>query len=546
MRASMEVYARGAARIEAEPGFCHVRALPDRRDPALAQRAFALADFDGHAVATPDWFDGAVDPGVKGPDRAREKVANEYGGDASLLKDLARCTVHFADCGRLAKNKFASPTPMGYRLRYRDLSCVVELDLGDATPYLCEIQLHHDGMLAAKKAAHVHYEVVRSALPRICADAARGAARADAGALEGFVVGRLNTLRELAGQFAARAGARVADHVNRRKAAHPARIRLSTPEAIADVDWDYCGSCVAVALKDKIRVYRAATRAPLLAFDYPCELDAAVAHVAWAPDDRALAVHDGKTLVVLSRAGRLLRGALFEVVACEVVAGDAGDADMPGCVAWTSATTVVVPVVTRPASGAPAVVLARATRRARRADDRGLARYGFAPRHRPGVKRRPKGGKFNGGHSGNHVVALGDGRCVVGAGSENFRGYSTTGRRRRLRRASGDKLAHTESPEYVHQWWNYSCVCVSDDGEKMCSVDEKTVRLWKSLGEGRPGDEWQAALAEPLAGDVAHGETIRRCAFEPNKWGTYTRLITAGEHELFFWAAKDLETYETR
>ena len=233
MRASMEVYRAAAARIEAEPGFCNVRALPDRRDPALAQRAFEPADFDGvyaraaeaqaalvatlgdceweglhgshakHAVATPDWFDGAVDPGVKGPDRAREKVANEYGGDASLLKDLARCTVHFADCGRLAealgrlsggvrvrqlKNKFASPTPMGYR----DLSCVVELDLGDATPYLCEIQLHHDGMLAAKKTAHVHYEVVRSALPRICADAARGTA-ADAGALEGFVVGRLNT-----------------------------------------------------------------------------------------------------------------------------------------------------------------------------------------------------------------------------------------------------------------------------------------------------------------------------------------------------------------
>ena len=374
--------------------------------------------------------------------------------------------------------------------------------------------------------------------------------------------------------------------MNRRKAAHPARIRLSTPEAIADVDWDYCGSCVAVALKDKIRVYCAATCTPLLAFDYPCELDAAVAHVAWAPDDRALAVHDGKTLVVLSLAQEYLvsgLGGAFEVVACEVVAGDAADADMPGCVAWTSATTVVVPVVTRPASGAPAVVLARRDEARAAPDDRG-----FAPRHRPGVKRRPKGGKFNGGHSGNHVVALGDGRCVVGAGSENFKGYlydvsgdgaapvlatldtesraspggshgwdvacfSSAGTLAIAQRgavvvfdaASGDKLAHTESPEYVHQWWNYSCVCVSDDGEKMCSVDEKTVRLWKSLGEGRPGDEWQAALAEPLAGDVAHGETIRRCAFEPGKWGTHTRLITAGEHELFFWAAKDLETYET-
>ncbi|KAH8056944.1 hypothetical protein JL722_7167 [Aureococcus anophagefferens] len=683
MRASMEVYR--AARAHRGRARLLQRALPDRRDPALAQRAFAPADFDGVYA--------------RAAEAQAALVANEYGGDASLLKDLARCTVHFADCGRLAealgrlsggvrvrqlKNKFASPTPMGYRLRgnqpvyacnfrrafpggggdpgWRTLKPLVELiasaqeplpvglagaALGWASPADRDAAVDAAGALFPLRDGrfHVFHKTVvdwltgdvqgtsslGSAAPAdfaVSRDAGHGArARAARGPAPGPRRGSgarprpapprtANPADLLADPDLAYALRHAVVHVNcwarveRHRAIGPPALERMYLEIVCSLPFLELTAVasalpkllVEILVRDKMLVVRELGDllrfkiAPLLerpALTYQLayndvppgvprprrssrdvdreneghssptrSLDAAVAHVAWAPDDRALAVHDGKTLVVLSLAGRLYVGALFEVVACEVVAGDAGDADMPGCVAWTSATTVVVPVVTRPASGAPAVVLARRDEARAAPDDRGLARYGFAPRHRPGVKRRPKGGKFNGGHSGNHVVALGDGRCVVGAGSENFRGYlydvSGDGAAPVLATldtdggavvvfdaASGDKLAHTESPEYVHQWWNYSCVCVSDDGEKMCSVDEKTVRLWKSLGEGRPGDEWQAALAEPLAGDVAHGETIRRCAFEPNKWGTYTRLITAGEHELFFWAAKDLETYET-
>ena len=75
-----------------------------------------------------DWVHEALDPGIKGKERAYEKVANDYAGDASKMKDLSRITLEFADCaGLLAgvntllaqfkvvtlKNKFASPTPMG-------------------------------------------------------------------------------------------------------------------------------------------------------------------------------------------------------------------------------------------------------------------------------------------------------------------------------------------------------------------------------------------------------------------------------------------------
>lgn len=138
MRASLEVYRAAATSIELEPGFRDLYALPDRRPPALSQSAFAPSDFDGvyarareaqaalvrclgdcewdereadvddagartvvkRATSTPDWFDGAVDPGIKGPTRAKEKLTQDYAGDASRLKDLARCTVHFADCDR--------------------------------------------------------------------------------------------------------------------------------------------------------------------------------------------------------------------------------------------------------------------------------------------------------------------------------------------------------------------------------------------------------------------------------------------------------------
>ena len=75
-----------------------------------------------------DWVHEAIDPGLKGKARAREKVANDYAGDASQMKDISRLTLQFDDCaGLLAgvqtllehfdvivlKNKFASPTPMG-------------------------------------------------------------------------------------------------------------------------------------------------------------------------------------------------------------------------------------------------------------------------------------------------------------------------------------------------------------------------------------------------------------------------------------------------
>ena len=71
---------------------------------------------------------------MKGKERAREKMNNDYGGKASQLKDLTRLTLQFDSCSQMSKatkelqsekavelgfrvvqvkNKYASPTPMG-------------------------------------------------------------------------------------------------------------------------------------------------------------------------------------------------------------------------------------------------------------------------------------------------------------------------------------------------------------------------------------------------------------------------------------------------
>ena len=72
------------------------------------------------------WVDQAIDPGVKGEKRAKEKMKNDYGGHANMLKDLARITLKYESCERMAsavkelqragfslvmtKNKYVSPT----------------------------------------------------------------------------------------------------------------------------------------------------------------------------------------------------------------------------------------------------------------------------------------------------------------------------------------------------------------------------------------------------------------------------------------------------
>jgi len=147
------------------------------------------------------WVEFADSPGIKKEPRVSEKMKNDYGGHANKLKDLARLTLRFSSCSRMAhaiaeglqgadievltlKNKYASPTPMGYS----DFNLCAGVVLSDGTRYVCEIQLNHIAMLKAKDEAHVYYEAVRKELPALC----QGRMVND-GELTDFIVGRLST-----------------------------------------------------------------------------------------------------------------------------------------------------------------------------------------------------------------------------------------------------------------------------------------------------------------------------------------------------------------
>ena len=231
MEMSKAIYAKVREKVSAEDGYKKLIAVPEKRDADLVQVSDDLhivhgkqapeaqkrlefliadkweADPKKETLLHPvpgtarEWVEFADSPGIKSEPRVSEKMKNDYGGHANKLKDLARLTLRFTSCSRMAhalaeglqgvgievltlKNKYASPTPMGYS----DFNSCAGVVLSDGTRYVCEIQLNHVDMLEAKKEAHVHYEKVREELPALCQDT-----KVDAGELEAFIVGRLST-----------------------------------------------------------------------------------------------------------------------------------------------------------------------------------------------------------------------------------------------------------------------------------------------------------------------------------------------------------------
>ena len=95
------------------------------------------------------WVHDAVDPGLKGRERAAEKTKNDYCGNAAKMKDISRLTLVYKDCASVlaglnhlrhadglecvqVKNKFAAPTPMGYR----DLNVCLRLQIGNGRSHV--------------------------------------------------------------------------------------------------------------------------------------------------------------------------------------------------------------------------------------------------------------------------------------------------------------------------------------------------------------------------------------------------------------------------
>lgn len=109
---------------------------------------------------------------LKGLTRAEEKIAIDYGGDASQIKDLLRGTLVFdtpqqaIDAANQIRARFTtvkdkdhlSPGTPDKGGGYRDINFVVRMPGGT----MAEIQVMTAAMKSAKDAGHKHYEIARS------------------------------------------------------------------------------------------------------------------------------------------------------------------------------------------------------------------------------------------------------------------------------------------------------------------------------------------------------------------------------------------------
>ena len=87
---------------------------------------------------TKPWIEMVDNPGVKGKTRAKAKVDNDYGGDASQLKDLARLTLRFTSPAKLAQALRGLEKGLGFRIVVLKNKCALASALA-ALPHA----IHH-------------------------------------------------------------------------------------------------------------------------------------------------------------------------------------------------------------------------------------------------------------------------------------------------------------------------------------------------------------------------------------------------------------------
>ncbi|NJN07490.1 MAG: hypothetical protein HC815_05685 [Richelia sp. RM1_1_1] len=107
-------------------------------------------------------------PPLKGRERTEEKIAADYNGDASKIKDVLRASIVFKNMDGVqsgldklqtegnvvaTKDRFVQPTSSGYR----DALLNIQTENG----IIAEVQIHLEPILEAKKEGHIYYEEER-------------------------------------------------------------------------------------------------------------------------------------------------------------------------------------------------------------------------------------------------------------------------------------------------------------------------------------------------------------------------------------------------
>jgi len=101
--------------------------------------------------------------GLKSKESALRKIASDYQGDASRMRDLVRFTASFGWCAPMnqflfqlrsrpdllevvaLKNKYSSPNPQGYR----GVNMTLRVRLEGGRYHVCELQVNLEDMLVA-------------------------------------------------------------------------------------------------------------------------------------------------------------------------------------------------------------------------------------------------------------------------------------------------------------------------------------------------------------------------------------------------------------
>jgi len=127
-----------------------------------------------------------VEKGLKSEESAMRKIATDYNGDCSRIKDLVRFTASFSTCARMKQfllsllscsppslgggssrrpdrlevlaltNKHSKPSALGYR----DFNLALRIELEGGRSHICELQVNLEDMLVAKELTHGLYEEV--------------------------------------------------------------------------------------------------------------------------------------------------------------------------------------------------------------------------------------------------------------------------------------------------------------------------------------------------------------------------------------------------
>jgi len=146
------------------------------------------------------WSEKAIVPPIKDRKEAERKIRDKYNHDPSFVRDISRFTGKFNNFTDLLdgykkfeelegikvlniKNKFMDADVLGYR----DININASYKLPNDSLHIFELQMNLSKILEVKEKVHVHYETIRSTIPKLI----EGISTEEGNKIQSFVIDRL-------------------------------------------------------------------------------------------------------------------------------------------------------------------------------------------------------------------------------------------------------------------------------------------------------------------------------------------------------------------